>query len=56
MPSSDFCCVAMLGEGQKGTAEGDGTENVTTISDTFPTVFRHFYDIPMLCSCDMKAS
>ena len=35
---------------KRGRREGDGTENVTTISDTFPTIFRHFYDIPMLCS------
>ena len=46
------------GDSRKGTGqpEGDGTENVTTISDTFPTISSTFTTFPMLCSCDIKAS
>ena len=45
-----------FGEGQKGIAGRDGTENVTTISDTFPAISGTFTTFPMLCSCDIKAS
>ena len=45
-----------FGEGQKGTAGGDRTENVTDNFRHFSDNFRHFYNIPMLCSCDIKAS
>ena len=41
---------------KRGQREGDGTENVTTISDTFPTISGTFTTFPMLGSCDIKAS
>ena len=41
---------------KRGQREGDGTENVTTISDTFPTISGTFTTFPMLCSCDIRAS
>ena len=37
--------LLVVGAGQKGgQREGDGTENITTISDTFPTLSGTFYD------------
>ena len=41
---------------KRGQRGGDGTENVMTISDAFPTLSGTFTTFLMLCSCDIKAS